>query len=155
MDARVPTGSQVNLLGTGSTSVKALGIGSLEAGRVALHANVGVSAGGLERELNYGGAVTISASPRLSFSAELVGRRIPDGSRTAFVTAPHPTLSGVETTWLASSAAAVHLVNVAPGLKWNLVQTWMLVANANVAIGKQGLTSPVTPFVGVEYAFAR
>ena len=155
MDARLPTGREANLLGTGAASVKAVGIGSLEAGRIAVHANVGVSTGGLEREFTYGGAVTISAGPRVSFSAEMVGRRIPHAGRTTFVTAPHPTLSGVETIRLASSASGLHLVNVAPGVKWNLADTWMLVANANVPLAHEGLTAPLTPFVGLEYAFAR
>ena len=64
LDLRLPTGSEVNLLGAGTPSVKLSGIGSIERGGVSAHGNAGVSIGGLARELSYNGAVAVAASPR-------------------------------------------------------------------------------------------
>jgi hypothetical protein len=82
MDARLPTGRKSDLLGAGSASIRTIGIASTEAGPVALHGNAGITAGGLEREVTYGGAATISAGPRVSFGTELIGRWVPHASRT-------------------------------------------------------------------------
>jgi hypothetical protein len=155
VDARLPTGRKSNLLGTGALSIRTIGIGSIEAGRLAFHGNAGVTAGGLGREVTYGGATTISAGPRVSFGTELVGRWIPRASRTGFVTGPHPTLSDVETIRLASTESGLHLLTVAPGVKWNVGNTWMLVANVSTSLTQDGLRASPTPYIGLEYAFAR
>jgi hypothetical protein len=38
-------------------------------------------------------------------------------------------------------------------MKWNLGDTWVVVANATLPLTNAGLLSPVTPFVGVDYTF--
>ena len=98
VDVRLPTGREEDLLGAGSASVKFSGIGSVEqVGPVAAHANVGVSVGGLAREISYGGALSIAASDRVSVIGELLGRWIDSPGHIVPISAPHPGLSGVET----------------------------------------------------------
>jgi hypothetical protein len=155
MDARLPTGRKSDLLGAGSASIRTIGIASTEAGRVALHGNAGITAGGLEREVTYGGAAIISAGPRVSFGTELIGRWVPHASRTALITSPHPTLSDVETIRLASSNSGLHLLTVAPGVKWNVANTWILVTNVSASLTQDGLGASPTLYMGLEYAFAR
>lgn len=154
-DVRVPTGNEQNLLGAGSTSVRMTGIGSVESGRFTAHANGGVSVGGLAREVSYGGAITMAATSRVTISSELLGRRLEGPGGIVQVSSPHPTLAGVETLRLAPTGSALNLVSLVPGIKWNVSSTWVLVANATVPLTNDGLTSPLTPFVGIDYSFGR
>jgi hypothetical protein len=119
------------------------------------HANVGIAIGGLARELNYGGAIAAAASPRLTVTGELIGRVIDTAGHIESVVAPHPTLAGVETIRLGASTARLQMLTVAPGLKWNLTATWVLVGNVSIPLTKAGLTAPFTPFVGLDYSIER
>lgn len=154
-DVHLPTGNEQNLLGAGSASIRILGIGSIERGPFAFHANGGYSVGGLARETDYGGAVTVAATPRLTVSGELIGRRIEGPGGIVQVATPNPTLAGVDTLRLEPSGTALNMVSLVPGLKWNVAGTWVVIANAMVPLTDAGLTSPFTPFVGLDYSFGR
>jgi hypothetical protein len=155
VDVRLPTGREEDLLGAGSTSAKFAAIGSVEQGRVSAHANSGVSIGGLAREFSYGGALAIAASPRVSLIGELLGRWIDSPGHIVTVSAPHPQLSGVATLRLTPDASRLHLLTAVPGLKWNLTETWVLAANVSIPLTSAGLTAPITPFIGLDYALGR
>jgi hypothetical protein len=155
VDVRLPTGRQEDLLGTGTTSVKLGAIGSLEHGRTATHVNAGVTLGGLAREIDYGAAFGFAASARATISGEVLGRWIDGAGQIVAVTSPHPTLQQVETARLTSDNAPLNAVTVVPGVKWNLSSTWVLSANVAVPLTTGGLTTRVTPFVGVDYAVGR
>jgi hypothetical protein len=43
-------------------------------------------------------------------------------------------------------------LTVAPGIKWNITDTWVLAANVGVPMLKGGLRAPLLPFVGLEYS---
>jgi len=111
--------------------------------------------GGLATELSYGGALGLAASGRVTIIGELLGRLIDSPSGILPITAPHPTLRGVETIRLTADNSRLNMISVVPGLKWNLSQTWVLAANVSVPLTKDGLTSPFTPFVGLDYAIGR
>ena len=155
VDLRLPTGREEDLLGAGSAAVKFSAIGSLEEGRLSAHVNTGVSFGGLARELSYGGAVALAASGRVSVIGELLGRWIDSPGNIVPVTAPHPTLSGVETIRLTPDGSSLHLLTIVPGLKWNLTETWVLAANVTIPLTNGGLTAPFTPFIGLDYSLGR
>ena len=155
VDVRLPTGRQDDLLGAGSTSVKFSAIGSVEQGRVSAHANSGISIGGLARELSYGGAIALAASGRVSLIGELIGRWIDSPGHIVSVSAPHPTLAGVDTIRLTPDTSTLHLLTVVPGVKWNLTDTWVLGANVSIPLTSGGLTAPLTPFVGLDYSLGR
>jgi hypothetical protein len=155
IDLRLPTGRNEDLLGAGSRSVKFSLIGSVESGRVSTHLNAGMTMGGLATELSYGGALGLAASGRVTIIGELLGRLIDSPSGILPITAPHPTLRGVETIRLTADNSRLNMISVVPGLKWNLSQTWVLAANVSVPLTKDGLTSPFTPFVGLDYAIGR
>jgi hypothetical protein len=155
VDVRLPTGREEDLLGAGSTAVKFSAIGSLEEGRMSAHVNTGYSIGGLAREFSYGGAVAIAASERVSVIGEVLGRWIDSPGNIVPVTAPHPTLSGVETIRLLPDTSGLHVLTVVPGLKWNLTDTWVLAANVTIPLTTGGLTSPLTPFIGLDYSLGR
>jgi hypothetical protein len=155
VDARLPTGREADLLGAGSPSLKLSAIGSAERGRWSAHADVGGSVGGLARELHYGGALTMAATGRLTLSGELLGRRLDSFGHIVATSEPHPQLIDVRTIRLTPDASTLQIVTLVPGAKWNLSDTWVLAANVSVPLTSGGLTSPFTPFVGLDYSFAR
>jgi len=153
VDVRIPTGSEENLLGAGSTSVKFSAFGSIDGGPISTDLNLGVSLGGLARELSYGGAAALAAGPRVTLTAELLGRWIDAPSGIVPIAAPHPTLAGVQTIRLLPGSDHLSTVTLVPGLKWNATGTWVVVANVGVPLTSRGLTSRLAPFVGLDYAF--
>jgi hypothetical protein len=155
VDARLPTGRERDLLGAGTVTMKFSGIGSLEHERMSAHANAGVTVGGLAREISYGAAVAAAATPRVTLTAEVLGRLVDSAGQIQSVAAPHPTLAGVETIRLMSGSARLHGITVAPGVKWNVTDTWVLVANLSIPLTTGGLRAPFTPFVGVDYSIER
>jgi outer membrane putative beta-barrel porin/alpha-amylase len=155
VDVRLPTGREEDLLGTGSLSVKMSAIGSVEAGRMSAHANVGLTRGGLAGEFSYGAAVAVAASEKLSIVGELLGRWIDSSGQLVSTIAPHPFLSGVETIRLTGDASSLRVLTAVPGIKWNLTDTWVLAANVSIPLTSGGLTAPITPFLGLDYALGR
>lgn len=155
IDVRLPTGQSDNLLGAGTTSMKFAAIGSLEHGRLSSHANVGVTVGGLAREFSYAGAMAVAATSRVTVIGELMGRLIDNAGGLTAVSAPHPTLRGVQTIRLVPAGTMLNSMAVAPGVKWNLTDTWVLAANVTVPLTNDGLTARYVPFVGLDYALGR
>jgi hypothetical protein len=154
-EVRVPSGREQDLLGAGQMSFKFSGIGSLESGRMSTHAVAGITVGGLARELSYGGAFAVAATPRVTMTAEVLGRWIDGAGHIVEVSAPHPTLQQVVTTRLVGDASGLHLMTFVPGFKWNVTETWVLAANVALPLTSGGLTARVTPFVGLDYALGR
>lgn len=155
VDVRLPTGRSEDLLGAGSRSVKFSAIGSLENGRTSSHANVGLSVGGLATELSYSAALAVAATGRVTLIGELLGRLIDTPGAIVPVSAPHPTLRGVETIRLTPEGSRLSMLSLVPGVKWNLSDTWVLAANVTVPLTQGGLRAPFTPFVGLDYALGR
>jgi len=154
-DVRLPTGREDDLLGTGKASLKVSAIGSFERSRVSSHANVSVGLGGFARELGVAGAVAFAAAPRLTITGEVVGRLMDSPGRIVQVAASHPRLEGVETLRLVPASSTLAIVTLAPGFKWNLADTWVLVGNLSVPLTSGGLTSPISPFIGLDYSLTR
>lgn len=155
VDVRLPTGREEDLLGAGSLSVKFTAIGSLEQGRTAAHVNAGISVGGVAREIDYGAAFGFAASPRATVSAEVLGRWIDGAGQLVPIVAPHPTLLQVNTIRLSADTASVNELTLVPGFKWNVSSTWVIAANVAVPLTSTGLTTRVTPFIGLDYALGR
>ena len=155
VDLRIPTGREEDLLGTGALSTKVGAIGSLERGRIAAHLNAGVTLGGLAREIDYGAALGVAANARTTVSAEVIGRWIQGAGGLVSVVAPHPTLQQVETVRLSTDTSSIQAITLVPGIKWNVSSTWVLAANVAVPLTNGGLTTRVTPFVGIDYAIGR
>jgi hypothetical protein len=155
VEGRLPTGKRLDLLGSGSPSMKMLLIGSSERGRAAGHLNIGVGVGGFARELSASTAGSVVLGDRVTLVGELVGRRLNRPGRMALVAAPHPTLAGVETLRLSADGSTATLITVAPGIKWNAGSTWVLIASVSVPLTKDGLTAPFAPFVGIDWSPAQ
>ena len=119
------------------------------------HANAGVSVGWLARELSYGGAVAVAASNHVTVTSELLGRWIDSPGGIVPLSAANPNLIGVETIRLLPDNSKLNMITLVPGLKWNVSDTWVLAGSVAIPLTTAGLTSPFTPFVGLDYAFGR
>jgi len=155
VDVRLPTGRERDLLGMGSTSLKLSGIASIERGRFSTHGNAGIAVGGLAREVSYDGAVAMAATPRVTVIGELLGRWLDSPGRIVALSAPHPSLAGVETLRLTPGASTLNMITCVPGFKLNLSNTWVLAANVSIPLTTAGLTAPFTPFVGLDYSLGK
>jgi hypothetical protein len=152
-EVRLPTGDEENLLGSGATAYRFLGIGSFESGRFALHGNGGVVFGGISDELNFFGATSFAVDPRVTVSGEVLIRRVNDLHDLEITSEPHPTISGVDTLRLVQGTTATTLANAVAGLKWNVNGTVVLGGHLAFPLVRHGLTAPVTPTFTIEYAF--
>ena len=152
-DIRLPTGRQADLLGTGSTSVRFSTIGSFEQPRASHHLNAGFSFGGFARELTLSAASAVAAAGTLTLTGELLGRWMDSPGGITPVSVRHPVLEGVQTQRLVPSGSTLAMLTVAPGFKWNVTDTWVLVGNVGIPVTSGGLTASFTPFVGIDYAF--
>jgi hypothetical protein len=152
-EVRLPTGDAENLLGTGKTSYRFIGIGSLEQGSFGLHGNASFLRGGISPEWAASGAASVAVHPRVTVAGEILTRHVSELHDITLVSAPHPSIEGVDTLRLTPGTSPVTLATAVAGLKWNLTGTLVLGAHVSFAIASGGLTAPVTPTVGLEYAF--
>ncbi len=154
-DGRLPTGDADNLLGSGEVTIKPRAIGSVEYGRAGAHADIGYLFGGASNELDFGGAVTFAATPRLTIVGELSGRRLESLGRLVDSVQPHPSLIGVETLRLTSSDQAAHRLVLTSGFKWNLFSTWLLSGHISHPLTDAGLTAGWVPTLTLDYLVGR
>jgi hypothetical protein len=152
-ELRLPTGDADNLLGAGKSSLRMIGIGSIERGRVAVHGNAAFVSGGISSEFDAGGAASVAVHPRVTLSAETLIRHVSALHRIDLATAPHPALTGVDTLRLSAGEGAVTLATAITGLKWNVARTIVLGGHLSWSLTHGGLTAPVTPTLAFEYAF--
>jgi hypothetical protein len=152
-EVRLPTGDRLNLLGAGSTSIRVMGIGSLEHGPFALHGNAAIVDGGVSSEIDFGGAASLAVHPRVTLSGELLTRRVSELHDIDLVSAPHPTIAGVDTLRLMAGQQAAVLTSAVAGLKWNVTRTMVLGGHLSWALTNWGLTAAVAPTLAFEYAF--
>ncbi|MBA3887585.1 MAG: transporter [Acidobacteria bacterium] len=152
-ELRLPTGDEDNLLGAGVRSWRVMGIGSFEDGRLGLHANAGLVRGGVSDEWLLAGAASFAVSPHVTISGELTTRHVSQLRDVALISAPHPTIDGVDTLRLMPGATGSTLTGAVAGFKWNVAGAVVLGGHLSWAMNSRGLTAPLTPTVALEYAF--
>jgi hypothetical protein len=151
-DLRLPTGREEDLLGTGKTAWRVLGIGSWERGRIAADANGGFGLGGVSRERFWAGALTFAATPRVSVVGELIGRRLSRLNRLSDVYQPHPVLAGIETMRWLPTEGGVHSTYLVTGGKFNFYRSWLVNASLLTRLTDSGLRARFTPSIAIDYA---
>jgi hypothetical protein len=154
-EARLPTGNEADLLGTGRTSLTPRLIGSYERDRVGIHGELGYSFREVSNTLGYAVAVTVVAVPRLTIVGEVSGLRFAGLGRLAETTQPHPGLVGVDTIRLTGVEQTTDRLLAVAGFKWNLADTWLVTANVRRPLTVVGLNAGWVPTITVDYAFGR
>jgi hypothetical protein len=152
-EVRLPTGDADNLLGAGSAAYRLMGIGSFEHHRVSVHGNAGFIQGGVSDEINVGGAAAVAVAPQVTLTGELSTRHLSDLRSVALTSANHPSIAGVETWRLTGGEPGRTITTGIAGFKWNPGGTLVFAAHLRWTLNSTGLTAPLTPSLGVEYAF--
>jgi hypothetical protein len=153
-EVRLPTGDEVNLLGTGSTSYRAIGIVSYEPGAFALHGNAGILRGGVSDEETFSGAGSYAVTPRVTVSGELLMRHIAELREVGLVRAAHPRIIGVDTIRLSTTGTSgTTLATAIAGAKWNVGNKVVIGGHVAVPLRYRGLTARFIPTVALEFAF--
>jgi hypothetical protein len=168
LDLRLPTGDDKNLLGSGATQLKAYAVVGGAPKRFSPRATVGYtfSSGGsaitgdLPNELNYGAGFDAAFHPRVTFTADLLGRTLFSTTRLVDTTKTFqydqrldPTVRTTTRQTLDATTGDLTLLLGAFNLKINLVGHLLLNGGVLVALGDSGLTDKVTPTVGLDYSF--
>ena len=153
VDGRLPTGRTEDLFGSGRRTFRPRLIASLEGDRVTVNGDAGYVFGSFSDEFNYAVGATASASARLTFIGELVGRRLSSAGQLTEVAAPHPVLVGVETIRLTATEKATQRVVALGGVKWNAATAWLITTHVSRFLTDAGLTARWVPTVSLEYSF--
>jgi hypothetical protein len=152
-ELRLPTGDRENLLGAGRAGYRISGLASYEPSRFALHANVGAAGGGISNEITAAAAALAAVGARVTLSGEVLLRRISELRDLDLVSAPHPTIGGVDTYRLVGGEGNNTTLQLVTGLKWNVGSTMVLGTHVRWSATRSGLTAAVSPTVAFEYAF--
>jgi hypothetical protein len=167
LDIRTPTGDSDNLLGTGTTQAKILFVGSNSYKALSPHVNVGYTFSGESSnpainatdEFNYAGGTEFAAAPKLTVTADLVGRQLRNSGR--LVEQPRvfnfTTLAGVSGsrtfTEFAAEAGSLNQVFASAGFKFNPAKTLLISGNLLIPLTNAGIRAKVVPVIGFDYAF--
>ena len=167
-DLRLPTGSEKDLLGSGATQVRPYLVVGGGAGRFSPRASLGYtfSSGGsdytgdLPDELSYTAGFDLAPHPRVTFTADFVGRTLLDAQRLViedkvfqYDHRTDPTVLQATRATPAATTGNMGLYLASIGLKVNPVGRLLLVGNVLISIGDSGLQDRVTPVFGVDYSF--
>ena len=152
-DARLPTGDEENLLGAGKFSIAPRAIGSFDYGHVAVHGDFAYVTGGLSDAFEYGGAISIVASPRVTVGAEVLGRWMDSGGRLGESIQAHPHLADVETIRLVGISEPTTRYAVVGGVRWNVAARWLVNASVLRSVTTTGLQARWVPTVSLDYSF--
>lgn len=151
-EARLPTGDDENLLGTGEMVVTPRVIGSFERGWLGVHGSFGYGIGAPAKEVQYAGAVTVAPTARITVIGEYIGRRLSEGGRLTEVVEPHPALAGVETIRLSAALEPTTRGLLTTGVRWNVGAKWLLSVSVMRAVTTAGLNARWVPAVTFDYA---
>jgi hypothetical protein len=167
-DLRLPTGNEDDLLGSGATQVKAVLVVGGSPGRFSPRGSIGYtfSSGGSEftgdlpNEINYTAGFDLAPHPRVSFSADYIGRTLLDTrylaeTQQTFNYSPRtePGVFQVQRMTVGTVSGDLDLSLAAVGVKVNPFGQLLFVFNALISIGNNGLQDDVTPLFGLDYTF--
>jgi hypothetical protein len=169
LDARMPTGDERNLLGSGALGLKPFAAFSGAFGRVAPHLNLAYQWNGssvlagdvatgekadLPDQFLYAFGADVGVTDRFSMTIDWLGRRAMDSPRVQLrdFNAVGPNRTAVfddieiyrESFWASSGAV---------GFKTNVRGSLLIDVNLRFTLGTNGLSDKVTPLVGIEYSF--
>jgi len=167
LDARLPTGDELNLLGTGAIGIKPF-VAFSRRGRLSPHANLGYqwngdsnlggsevgSSGKIPNDFSYNGGFDFRATKRVTVAADFLGDWIDNAKRFREVEAQINNAGTLE------SVPSVALVNGSfssakgsLGVKYNPFGNLLLTANVLQRFDHNGLRNKTVPLFGASYTF--
>ena len=167
LDLRLPTGDEMNLLGTGTAGITPFAVWSAAYQKISPHVNVGYTWNGssvlagnpstgeaadFPDSVGYALGTDISVNPRFTVAFDLLGRYLIDAER--LVQKEFRALDGRSTfPNIAFTEDSFNALAGSAGLKVNLVERLLLDVNLLFALDRHGLRDKVTALIGVEYGF--
>lgn len=167
LDVRLPTGDEMNLLGTGAAGVAPFVVLSAAYQKISPHVNVGytwnassVLAGNpatgesadFPDHVSYAAGADINVNSRLTLVFDLVGRYLIDTERLVHqefhALDGHSVFPNVTFT-----RDSFNTLGGSIGFKSNVFSQLLLDLNVLFALDRHGLRDKVTPLVGLEYSF--
>ena len=167
LDARLPTGEERDLLGTGATQLKGFLIGSAHLGPFSPHLNAGYTWSSRNRpipdEINYTAGFDWALSPRLTFVVDALGRTLRNSQvlreidttfqYNANIATDPVDLRSATLKQLVATNQDVTSVLGSVGLKINPVGNLLLTVNGLFSLTNRGLQAKFAPLVGLDYSF--
>jgi hypothetical protein len=167
VDTRLPTGDEMNLLGTGAVGIQPFVILSTSVQRVSPHLNasyqwngssvlagdpvVGTSAD-FPDQVVYTAGVDVAANDRLTLAFDLLGRYLINIERVGIV--DFHALDGKSVFRnIGFSQSSFNTLSGSLGFKINIVDRLLFDANLLFALDNHGVRDKVTPLIGFEYDF--
>jgi len=166
VEARLPTGREESLLGSGSFGLKFFEATSLPNKTLTPHFGVGYQwnsdtvltgdiatgrKGDLPQEFTYYLGADTSVTRRMSIAFDLLGRVSPDSPR--LTSTSFRGQDGVTYPDIAFSLGSLHALNGAVGMKVNAISTLLVTFNVLFRVNEAGLRTKATPLIGMEYGF--
>jgi len=167
LDIRLPTGDELNLLGTGSPGLQPFAIVSATYQKISLHGNAGYQWNGssiiagnpaagtsadFPDQVTYSLGADVSAHARLTLAFDVLGRRVIDAERLS--AEEFHALDGRSVyPSIVFSRQSFNALSGAVGVKVNVLDRLLLDANLLFALDDHGVRDKVTPLVGFEYSF--
>ncbi len=167
VDVRLPTGDEMNLLGSGTTGVQPFAIWSGTFKTVSPHVNAGYrwngssvlagnpatgQSGDFPDQVSYSVGADVAVNPRLTVAFDVLGRYVIDAERlrseTFHALDGHSTFPNI-----VFARDSYNAVSGSIGLKGNLFGRFLMDVNVLFALDNNGLRDKVTPLIGLEYSF--
>jgi hypothetical protein len=169
LDARLPTGDELNLLGTGAMGLRPFAAVSAAAGPFAPHANIAyqwngksVLAGdvraGTEADLpdqfQYALGTDIAVNPRFSMVFDVLGQRVLNSPRLSVYTLHATGVAGsADLPDIRFSTDSYWATDASLGFKANVASRLLVNFNMRFNLGDKGLADRVAPLIGIEWSF--
>jgi hypothetical protein len=167
LDVRVPTGDEMNLLGSGTAGLRPFGIWSGTYQLFSPHANISYKWNGssvlagnpatgetadFPDQVGYALGADVSVNSRVTLAFDVLGNYVINAERLRSVT--FNALDGRSTfPNIVFTRDSMHGVNASAGLKVNAFGRLLVDANVMFKLDEHGLRDKVTPLLGFEYAF--
>jgi hypothetical protein len=166
-NVRLPTGDEMNLLGSGATGLQPFVIWSGTYQRISPHVNASYQWSGssvlagnpatgesahFPDQVSYAVGTEISVNPRLTVAFDILGAYAIDAQRLQPQT--FHALDGRSTfPNIGFVRESFNTINGAIGFKADLIQRLLLQGNLLFKVDENGLRDKVTPLIGLEYTF--
>jgi len=169
IDVRIPTGDELNLLGTGAMGLRPFAAVSGAAGVFAPHANIAYQWNGqsvlagdvraatkadLPDQFQYALGSDIAVNPRFSMVFDLLGQRVLNSPRLS-VYSLHATgqAGSADLPDIRFSTDSYWVTDASLGFKANVASRLLVNFNMRFNIGDKGLADRVAPLIGIEWSF--
>ena len=168
VDVKLPTGDEMNLLGTGSTAVQPYAVWSASLGPFSPHVNAGYrwngtsvlagepgsgKAGDLSDVAVYNAGGALEVHPRVTLALDVLGLVALDSPRLARQTFRGLDAAQTPLPDIGFSRRTLHELSAATGVKVNIAGRLLVNANLLFRLNADGLRDKVSPLLGIEYAF--